>query len=110
MKIIFNKTLPPKGFKAINLFEFVFVRQGSILTARIIRHESIHSKQMREMLYLFFYLWYGIEWLVRLIQYRNAMKAYYNISLEREAYANDRKENYPTERRFWAFIHYLNSI
>lgn len=108
MKIIFNSVLPPKGFRAINLFGVVFARHGAILTERTMQHESIHSKQMREMLYLFFYLWYGVEWLIRLVQYRNAMKAYYNISLEREAYANDSKDHYLTDRRRWAFIHYLN--
>ena len=41
-----------------------------------------------EMLYIFFYLWYAIEWLVRLIQCGNARQAYYNISLEKEAYYN----------------------
>lgn len=107
MKIIKNKWLPPKGFAAINLFGFVFVRYGVTLSERLIRHESIHSKQMREMLYIFFYLWYGVEWLIRLVQYRNAMTAYYNISLEREAYANDRTENYLTTRKSWAWVRYL---
>lgn len=109
MKIIYNSVLPPKGFRAINLFGVVFARHGAILTDRNIQHESIHTKQMREMLYIFFYLWYGLEWLFRLVQYRNSMTAYYNISLEREAYANDRKENYRTDRKGWAFIQYLNT-
>jgi len=107
MKIIYNKALPPKRFAAINLFGFMFVRYGAKPSQRTIQHESIHSRQMREMLYLFFYLWYGVEWLVRLVQYRNAMTAYYNISFEREAYTNDRKENYLTDRKSWAWCDYL---
>lgn len=107
MKIIYNKWLPPKRFKAINLFGLIFVRYGVVLTDWAKRHESIHTAQMREMFYIFFYLWYGVEWLVRLAQYRNAMTAYYSISFEREAYANDRKENYLTDRKCWAWCSYL---
>lgn len=107
MKIIYNKWLPPKRFKAINLFGFIFVRHGVVLADRAKRHESIHTAQMREMFYIFFYLWYGVEWLVRLVQYRNAMTAYYNISFEREAYANDHKQNYLTDRKCWAWWDYL---
>lgn len=33
-----------------------------------------------------FYLLYGIEWLIRLIQYRNFHDAYRRISFEKEAY------------------------
>lgn len=107
MKIIYNKWLPPKRFTAINLFGVIFVRHGVKLSERLIQHESIHSKQMCEMLYLLFYLWYGVEWLIRLAQYRNAMTAYYNISLEREAYANDQDDTYLKDRKPYAFIKYL---
>nr|DAU35071.1 MAG TPA: hypothetical protein [Caudoviricetes sp.] len=33
-----------------------------------------------------FYLWYIIEYLIRLIMYRDTKLAYKNISFEREAY------------------------
>lgn len=110
MKIKENKYLPPKGFGAINLFGVVFVRYGTKLSERTIQHESIHTKQMREMFYLFFYLWYGLEWLFRLVQYRNAMTAYYNISFEREAYANQNNSNYLNERKSWAWVRYLKKV
>ena len=107
MKIIYNRWLPPKRFKAINLFGFIFARHGVELIDPAKRHESIHTAQMREMFYIFFYLWYGVEWLVRLVQYRNAMIAYYNISFEREAYTNERNVNYLTDRKCWAWCGYL---
>lgn len=110
MKIIYNKWLPPKRFTAINLLGYIFVRHGVTLSERLVRHESIHSMQMCEMFYLFFYLWYGIEWLIRLVQYRNAMTAYYNISFEREAYANENTENYLTTRKSWAWCRYLKAL
>lgn len=89
MKIIENKILPPKNFKAINLFGVIFARHGEVISDKTIRHETIHTKQMKGLLYVFFYIWYGIEWLIRLLQYKDRMKAYYNISFEREAYADN---------------------
>lgn len=60
MKIIYNKILPPKRFSAINLFGVIFARHGTNISDKTIRHESIHTKQMKGLLYVFFYVWYGI--------------------------------------------------
>ena len=106
MKVVRNHILPPRGFSAINLFGVIFTR-NEILSERTLRHEAIHTAQMRETLFIPFYLWYGLEWLFRLVQYRNRMQAYRNISFEREAFANDRNENYLNERRFFSFLKYL---
>lgn len=107
MRIIKNKLLPPKGFAAINLFGFVFVRYGTQLSNQSKRHEAIHTQQMKYMLYVFFYVWYGFEWLIRLIQYRNAKTAYYNISFEREAYANDQQNDYLSTRKAYTWSNYI---
>ena len=61
MKIIRNNYIPFKGFRAINLFGILFVRGNAIINERTIRHEAIHTVQMKEMLYVFFYLWYILE-------------------------------------------------
>lgn len=107
MKIVENKLLPSKNFEAINLFGFVFVRKCIILDDQMKRHEAIHTEQMKYMGYVFFYLWYGIEWLVRLIQYQNTQKAYFNISFEREAYINDKQIDYTRIRSPYAWTRYL---
>lgn len=108
MKIIYNKVLPIKGYSAINLFGLVLARQEcKPLSAKTINHEAMHTAQMKELLYLVFYLWYGIEWLIRLIQYRNSKQAYYNISFEREAYANQNNLDYLKSRKRFSFIKYL---
>lgn len=109
MKIIENSILPVKNFDAINLFGFVFVRHGVRLDDQMKRHEAIHTEQMKYMGYLFFYIWYGIEWLVRLAQYRNKQKAYFNVSFEREAYANDKHANYIRIRTRYAWTKYLKN-
>lgn len=108
MKIIYNKYLPPKGFSAINLFSIIFARKESNpLSARTINHEKIHSMQMTEMLFLFFYLWYGIEWLIRWIQHKDRKRGYYFISFEQEAYKNQYDTTYLSKRKLWSFTDYL---
>ena len=107
MKIIRNNIIPFRGYKAINLFGILFVRGDAVISSTDINHEEIHTAQMKEMLYLFFYLWYVMEWLVRLIQFRDAKKAYRAISFEREAYANERDMGYLQGRKLWAWVKYL---
>lgn len=107
MLIIKNKILPTKGFSAINLFTLLFVRKGATVDSVLINHESIHSAQMKEMLFIPFYLWYVIEWLVWLIKYRNSHAAYRRISFEREAYKNQFNLHYLQKRKFWSWWKYL---
>lgn len=108
MKIIYNKNFPFKGYIAINICGLIFARsEYKPLKAKSKQHEAIHTCQIIELCVIFFYLWYGVEWLVRYIQYRNAKTAYYNISFEREAYTNAGKENYLTSRKRWAWCEYL---
>lgn len=107
MKIIYNNIIPFKGFLAINLFGFLFVRKGKKLTDIDINHEEIHSEQMKELLYVPFYLIYGLEWIVRLFQKGfNAHKAYRAISFEQEAYDNEYNPNYLKERKPYAWFKY----
>ena len=54
-----------------------------------IAHEKIHWRQQCEALIIFFYLWYLIEWFIKLFKYGG--QAYVNISFERAAYAGDDK-------------------
>lgn len=111
MKIIYNSILPPKGYAAINICGLVFARnKNKPLSETIKCHETIHTAQGKELLWLFFYLWYGIEWVIRLIQYKDRKKAYRNISFEREAYANDTDNTYLERRKLYAFIGYLKRV
>jgi hypothetical protein len=111
MKIIYNKYLPRKGYTAINICGVIFARsQYKPISERTKRHETIHTRQIAELLVVIFYLWYGIEWIVRLIQYRNRMTAYYNINFEREAYANEQDTTYLKRRKLYAFIRYLKKV
>lgn len=106
MKVIYNKIIPFKGFKAITLWPFIFVRSDKRhrFGESSERHERIHLKQQAEMLVLPFYLWYAIEYLVRLVLYFNAKDAYYNLSFEQEAYLNQYDVDYLDNRKPYAWV------
>lgn len=99
MRIVYNNIIPFKGFKCINLFGVLFVRKGCTMGDKDFNHEAIHTAQMKEMLYLFFYLAYLIEWFIKLIRFRNSLKAYYEISFEKEAYRNEEDLGYLKHRK-----------
>lgn len=104
MKVIHSRFIPFKGFNAINLFGVVVVRKGRRAGRYTLNHERIHTAQMRELLFVFFYLLYLGEWLVRLMMRGNA---YRNISFEREAYAHMGDLHYLESRRHYAWLrHY----
>jgi len=105
MKVIYNNIIPFKGFAAVNLFGILFVRENVILTDEIRNHEEIHTAQMRELLYVFFYIWYLFEWFLKLFKYGS--KSYYNVSFEREAYQNESNPEYLNSRVIFSFLMYL---
>ena len=108
MFLIVAKYLIPKGFRGFTLFPFVLVKypedkQNIIL----VNHEKIHLRQQLELLILPFFIWYLLEYLVRLVQYQNANLAYRNISFEREAYSNESNLDYLENRSIFQFCNYL---
>lgn len=103
MKIIRNKYIPFPGYKCINLFGTLFVKNDAKIDEVTINHESIHTAQWKELWYVGFALWYIAEWLIRLPK----GNAYRNISFEREAYANDKNLTYLQTRERFAFIKYI---
>jgi hypothetical protein len=108
MFLIVTKYLIPKGYRGLTAFPFVFVKYRVDKENRVfVNHEKIHLRQQLELLVLPFFIWYFIEYFVRLIQYRNADLAYRNISFEREAYANELNLLYLKKRSFLRFLDYL---
>lgn len=105
MKVIYNKWIPFKGFKCINLFGVLFARKGAYIGEKTLNHEAIHTAQMKEMLYVFFYIWYFVEWLLELFTYGST--AYHTNTFEREAFANDDNLTYLATRPRFAWWKYL---
>ena len=109
MFVIVAKYLIPKGYCGLTVFPFVFIKYAFDSENKVLlNHEKIHIRQQLELLVLPFFLWYFIEYAVRLLQYKNTSLAYRNISFEREAYANEADLNYLNTRRFFRFWNYLN--
>lgn len=107
MKVIRNKYIPFKGFRAINLFGVLFVRGNARINEVTLNHERVHTAQIKELFYIFFYLWYILEWFIRLFMKGNA---YRNISFEREAYDNEKDFSYLDNRKRYSFMRYLTKI
>ncbi len=104
MKVIRNRLLPiGRNYGAINLFGVLFAKHDMRITSEVINHETIPTRQMRELLYLPFYIIYVFEWLIRLVQKRGrTFEAYMAISFEREAYDHGRDTGYLSHRKPYA--------
>lgn len=118
MKVIYNKFIPFKGFYAITIIKWIFVREeykyfdGSSIYNKMINHESIHEQQILDFTpkifpswlrytigSICFYLLYGLEWLFKLIPCLITKKsAYRSLCAEQEAYENERNFDYIKNR------------
>lgn len=108
MFLIVAKYLIPSGFRGLTVFPFVFMKDPTDKKNPVfINHEKIHLRQQWELLILPFFIWYFLEYLFGLIQYKNSFLAYKNISFEREAYANESNLDYLKNRSFFRFVKYL---
>lgn len=108
MFLIVNRYILRKRFVGITLWPFIVMRTSDLKQdAVFMNHEKIHIRQQVEMLVVLFFIWYGLEYLIRCIQYRDNYVAYLNISFEREAYARERDLDYLNKRSFWSFLAYL---
>jgi len=114
MIIVQNKLtgfILPGKFPAMCVWPFLWIRPAANLPDMklIIRHERIHARQQIEMAWIFFFIWYLGEFLIRLALLRDRMKAYKQLSHEREAYENDNDPGYLKNRRLFAWIRYLKN-
>lgn len=133
MKIVYNYIIPFKGYLAMCVFPFIFVRKDARnLTVKDINHEKIHGMQQIEThivalifavllatVGLFSWWWvlvsplvyfalYGLEYIVRWICYGfDTHEAYRNISFEQEAYLNENDLTYIKNRHLFASRKYL---
>lgn len=103
--IIICKYLVPRGYQGLTLFPFIFLKSRDYKQdTYLINHERIHLRQQLELLIVFFYLWYLIEFVWYYFKTNDIKVAYRSIVFEREAYQNEYNLNYLTNRRFFAYI------
>ena len=108
MIFIVSAFMVRKGFNGITLWPFIIARKKRLKEdAVFVNHEKIHLRQQAELLVIPFYLWYSLEFVFRIFQYKNKQAAYKNISFEREAYGHEKDPAYLKARPFWGFINYF---
>lgn len=97
----------------ITLYPFIVLRERyklpryKVKNDRIVRHESTHIKQQVELLVVGFYVLYILEFLIKLLLYRNTFKAYKNLSFEKEAKMNENDLSYLDKRKSYNWIKYI---
>ena len=124
MKVIYNKFIPFKGFYAITIIKWIFVREeykyldGLSVYDKMINHESIHEQQILDFTpkifpswlrytigSLCFYLLYGLEWLFKLIPcFIKNKSAYRSLCAEQEAFKNEVDSSYINKREKLAWL------
>ena len=123
LKLKYSKIIPFPGFYACTIFDCIFRNpkyKNRPLSKLIYNHESIHLQQQLdfvggvEQLYvlggIIFYIWYFIEWLIKLIISGftfGKVKAYKSISFEQCAYHNDQNLGYLTYRKRFHWLKYV---
>lgn len=113
MKKIYCKHFPQKGFKAITVWPFVFVREDCkrVFVDKDERHETTHALQQIECLFLLFLLVYGLEWIIKLPFCKfDREKAYYSVSFEQEAYEHQAEIGYNNVRKHYAWLRYVFTL
>lgn len=91
----------------MNLFGILFCRKNAVIDDVTINHESIHTAQMKEMLYIPFYIWYAVEYLFHFLKYWANRAAYRSISFECEAYLHEYDPEYLKTRKHFAWFKFM---
>ncbi len=103
-----SKFSVPKGYVAITLFPVIILKNKYLKKdVVLLNHEKIHLRQQIELLIIGFYIWYVVEFLMRILKYKTWSEAYLNISFEREAYQNENNLDYLKSRSLFSFFRYL---
>ncbi|MDP3312952.1 hypothetical protein [Lutibacter sp.] len=106
--IVILKYLIPNSYSGLAIYPFIFLKERKLEENKpLLNHERIHLQQQKELLWVFFFVWYFIEFIILLLKFKNRNKAYKNISFEKEAYKNEENLLYLNQRKFYSFLKYL---
>lgn len=108
MILVCETLLKNTKISGITLFPFILIKRRIDLHNKILlNHEKIHLRQQAELLVIFFYVWYVVEYYYLYFKLKNSYLAYQSISFEREAYAMENDLNYLETRKIWSFWKYI---
>ena len=106
--IVVNNIIPFGKYTTINIFGILFTKiKKGVLTNKTVNHELIHTKQMIELGFIGFYLWYCIEYLIIRLFHKKQGDVYRDVSFEEEAYANEKDFNYLNNRKHYSWLKYI---
>ncbi len=91
---------------AVALFPFIIT--AGPLSSVGEQHERIHLRQQLELGIVFFYLLYGLSFLLNRLAGMSGPEAYMSIWFEKEAYANQEVPSYLESRPLWAWVRYVS--
>lgn len=108
MIMVCRSLLKNTKISAITLFPVILLRRPEDRYDKtLINHEKIHLRQQLELLIIFFYLWYVIEYYFWYFRLKDSFLAYKYISFEREAFAMEDDHDYLKTRKLWSFWKYI---
>lgn len=110
MIVIRSSWLPVgKTMDCMTLWPFLIVKKGreQYITDRVLRHESIHARQQKELLLVGFLIVYAVLWLVYLLRWLSFARAYRDHPMEQEAYTHEDDATYLSNRRWCAWAAFL---
>lgn len=97
----------PKNVNGGSFFPFIFVNsrlKGTEKETTVVHHEAIHIAQSTELLVVFFYLFYAINFVWNLFKYKfDTYKAYREVVFEKEAFDNQDECCYVKFRKLYAW-------
>lgn len=94
------------GYVGMTFFIFQIYKSKERMRFTTVNHEDIHTLQQWEMLFVFNWLAYSLNYLYLRIEL-DARQAYRSVIFEREAYYNEASKSYPIHRPFWNWTQYL---
>ena len=100
MIIIENKYIPIRGFSAMAIWPFIFIRIDCKIYKYTINHEKIHFAQQKELFFIGFYILY---------LFYHLKYGYDNNPFEREAYLHQKDEQYLLNRTKYHWRTYGNT-
>ena len=130
-KKIYSKFIPAKGYISILILFWMVIREEyrNRLPWFAEIHEGIHLQQLIESLLLgvglfviminegcglwsvsalfLFYIWYVVEFIVKLALTFSWKKAYMSVSFEQEAYRNQLEKSYLERRPAFAWLRFV---
>jgi hypothetical protein len=108
LMILVTRHLFYRNYVGLCLWPFIILREESLREDPVlINHERIHLRQQAELLVVFFYIAYLLEWVIKSAYYLDCYRGYKNISFEREAYLYEKDCQYLENRRPLQFLQYV---